>query len=373
MLAMVPVAADAEIDSSAPHVFGFFQTSFHHYWQEGPDENSFNLQQLNVFISKSLTPRWRAFINFEYTNTFSTERNWGDFSIEEAWLGYSPTQKIHLKIGLLIPIFNNLNEIKNKTPLLPYVTRPIVYESSFADRVAAESFIPRRAFMQVYGFLGIPESKLDYAFYVGNSPNVKANQEVSGPQSGVDSTASFLVGGRLGIRHGEFKAGVSGTYDHTNEIVAAAEFLKLKPDQLDNVHRYRIGADLSHRWKRFSLEAEHISSHYDITSLVYNLDRHFTYFTLGYHATDRLFLYGGYWWTRFDGFGVKERQGAIGTFDLFDEQLKLTIPGGGFSYSLNDQITLKAQYGYGDQRVVSSLYKEQDYFHFINAAISAMF
>lgn len=369
----VPAVAFAQLEIAPPKVFGFFQVSFHHFRQPGDDPNSFNLQQLNVLLSEDITPRWRAFINFEFTNTFSTERNWGEFSIEEAWLGYSPTQKLHLKLGLLIPVFNNLNEIKNKMPLLPYVLRPIVYEASFADQIGAESFIPRRAFAQVYGFLGIPRTKFDYAVYIGNSPNIIPRTSTTGPQSGVDSTGSVLVGGRVGVRHGEFKAGVSGTYDHTNEIVPVAEYIDRDPQEFANVHRYRFGTDLSYRWKRLMLEGEHIYVKYEVNSPLADAERNFTYFTLGCHATERLLVYGGYWWTLGDGFSVAEKPGVIGTYDIFAEHLKFTIPGGGIAYSLNDQITVKAQYGYVDQHLTTDGKPTAEYIHLFAAAISAMF
>jgi len=372
-VAAFPGAACAQLDVSAPHVFGFFQTSFHHYALQEDDANSFDLQQLNVFLSKDLTPRWRAFINFEFTNTFSTERNWGEFSIEEAWLGYSPAQHLHFKLGLLIPVFNNLNEIKNKTPLLPYVIRPIVYEASFADDLGAESFIPRRAFAQVYGFLGIPTSKLDYAFYIGNSPNIISRTSEAGPQSGVDSTGSFMGGGRVGVRRGEFKAGVSGTYEHTNNLVPLAELIDRKPDELARVPRYRLGADLSYRWRCLMFEGEHIFVKYESGSVINDVERNFTYFTLGCHTSEQLLIYGGYWWTLGDGFALSDYPSIFGTYDIFDEHLKLVIPVGGASYALNDQITLKAQYGYVDNRLTTAGKTTSEYFHILAAAISAMF
>jgi hypothetical protein len=369
----VPITANGQPNTAAPRVFGYFQTSFHHFNQKGDDENSFNLQQLNVFLAKRITPRWRAFVNFEFTNNFSTERLWGDFSIEEAWLGYSFTRRTHLKAGLLIPIFNNLNEIKNKTPLLPYVIRPIVYEASFANDVGAESFIPRRAFMQLYGYFEAPSSKLDYAFYIGNSPNITSRVTETALQSGVDSTANFMGGGRIGIRRGEFKAGISGTYEHTNEIVEAAEYLEREPEELESVPRHRIGADLSYRWGGIVLESEYILSHYEIDAIKYNIDRRFVYVTLGYQASETLFLYGGYWWTGIDGFVVVESPGIIGTFDLFESELDLSIPVGGVAWTMNDQITLKGQFGYVDQTNTSDFEPASDYTYFVAMALSATF
>lgn len=373
LVVLLPGTVRAQLELSPPKVFGFFQTTFHHFELVGDDANSFNLQQLNVFLAEPLTPRWRAFVNFQFTNTFSTERNWGDFNVEEAWLGYSPMQRLHFKFGLLIPVFNNLNEIKNKTPLLPYVIRPIVYEASFADRIAAESFIPKRAFVQAYGFLGIPTSKLDYAFYVGNSPNIIQRSSETGPQSGVDSTDGFMVGGRIGVRRADLKAGVSGTYEHTNEISALSKIISIKSADVSDIPRYRLGADLSYRWRGLVFEGEHIFVKYETGPEISDVERNFTYFTVGCQTTEHLFLYAGYWWTLADGFAVSDRPGIFGTYDIFSQHLKFVIPGGGVSYTLNDQITLKAQYGYVDDRLTTDGKENVEYFHFLAAAISAMF
>ncbi len=98
--------------------FGYFQTSFQHRTSFGDDpaQNSFSLQQLNLFFQTDVSERWRAFVNFEVLNNFSSSRRWGGFNVEEAWLRYRLKTSFNLKIGLQIPIFNSLNEIKNRTP-----------------------------------------------------------------------------------------------------------------------------------------------------------------------------------------------------------------------------------------------------------------
>ena len=44
-LILTPTTAFSQPNVSAPRIFGYFQTSFHHFNQPGDDENSFNLQQ----------------------------------------------------------------------------------------------------------------------------------------------------------------------------------------------------------------------------------------------------------------------------------------------------------------------------------------
>jgi len=114
-------------------IFGYFQNSFQHWttFGERPRQNSFSLQQLNLFFQKDIGSDWTAFVNFEFLNNFSSGRQWGSTKLEEAWVKYRANMRFNLKLGLLIPIFNNLNEIKNRTPLLPYIIRPLAYETSF--------------------------------------------------------------------------------------------------------------------------------------------------------------------------------------------------------------------------------------------------
>ena len=203
----------AQTEESDLRIFGYFQSSFQHWtaikpggFNPGrPAFNSFSVQQLNMFFQKDLARHWRAFINIEVLNNFSSSRQWGSLNLEEAWVRYRYNEHFKLKFGLLIPIFNHLNEIKNRTPLLPYVIRPLVYESSFSEFISVEEYIPARAFIQAYGFLPSTEAKLDYAIYLGNSPNIN-DREFFGP-TGVDTTDTFLVGGRVGFRYKELKLG----------------------------------------------------------------------------------------------------------------------------------------------------------------------
>jgi hypothetical protein len=180
----------AQSTGSSLNIFGYFQNSFQHWPQstaktthpqyfspmKEPAWNSFNMQQLNLFLSKDLARYWRAFVNFEILNSFSSQRQWGAFNLEEAWVRYKPSDKFNIKLGLLIPVFNNLNEIKNRTPLLPYIIRPLIYETSFSEFFSGiEEGVPARAFVQASGVIPSGKTKLDYAVYIGNSPNINVD------------------------------------------------------------------------------------------------------------------------------------------------------------------------------------------------------
>lgn len=311
-------------------VFGYFQTSFgREKALDRPVEvKSFSLQQLNLFLQKDLARNWRTFINFEFVNSYSSSRNWGAQNLEEAWVRYRRSEQFNLKLGLQVPAFNNLNEIKNKTPLLPYIIRPLAYESSFNEIIALEEFAPRQAFAQVYGFIPERTLKIDYAVFAGNSPNI--NDDPRRGQTGVDTTKFFLIGGRFGLRTDNFKIGVSATLEH-RDFYQVAVLLKEDPSKFSKVPRLRLGGDFSIETRKWQWESEFISVTYDDDHPIADLDKKFYYGTLKHTWSERFKVYAGYWVTR-------ENDLPLSDLDI----LALTA---GAAYDVNETISAKAQYG----------------------------
>jgi len=319
--------------NSGLKVFGYFQNSFGQITNDKKQNfNSFNMQQLNILMQRDLLEDWTAFINFQAVNNFSAERQWGSFSIEEAWVRYRFDDHLNLKFGLQIPVFNRLNEIKNRTPLLPYVILPLVYEDSFSEDVDIENYIPKRAFFQIYGFLPFFEDfKFDYAIYMGNSPNISRWGDVG--NSGQDTSDTFLSGGRVGIRYSGLKAGFSYTSDQVLNF--AKEISDLDPvTQIElrtkHIHRTRVGFDFFYEIGDWTLSSEYIDVLFDDNETIFDLDKRFYYGTLGYEVSDELFSYLSYWF-------VKEEYKPYGSYNF-----KVITPG--LAYNINEIITLKAQY-----------------------------
>lgn len=309
--------------------FGYFQISFNHQKdiQTRNELNSFQVQQLNLFLQKNLNAKWTAFVNFEFLNSYSSFRNWGAHSIEEAWVGYRGSNQFKLKLGLQVPTFNNLNEIKNRTPLLPYVVRPLVYESSFNEIIAIDEFVPARAFVQAYGFIPWGDAKIDHAFFIGNSPNI--NSDPRRGQTGLDSSKTFLFGGRIGLRFSNFKAGISGTFDK-QDFSDIADSLGAPLVRFRSMPRIRLGGDFSFNVGKFSGEAEFIQVRYDDDHPAFNGDKRFYYGTLGYSFSEKLFIYGSYWATKEKFLPIAIRDFNVGTV--------------GISFALFDSLVLKAQF-----------------------------
>ena len=341
--------ASAQTDESPIRVFGYFQTQFSQ--NDGnpirnENSNSFLLQQLNVFLQKDLAPDFSALIDVEIINTLSTSRATGALNMEEVWVRYRAGREFNLKVGLQIPIFNHLNTIKNRTPILPYVIRPLVYEESFDQIASLEEFVPEQAFVQAYGTLAPPGAlRFDYALFLGNSPNERTNDDMRG-QAGVDTTNTFLVGGRVGVRMPLLKFGISATYEEVNRFTFLADRTDIPISDLTAIPRTRFGADLRFLFGPIGFEGELIYVHYNEDIDIIDSNKLFYYGTLSFLLLDRLTLYTTYWVTREDRIlflpGMIENDQppmAVPDFTATNR-----APSFGFAYDLRGRVVLKGQF-----------------------------
>ena len=358
MLAFASLCAPALRAQSADdlRVFGYFQTQFRHASESAqvnlpggvtvpvyiPENvNSFSLQHLNVLFAKNLSERFSAFVNLEFINTYDSDRKWGSFGVQEAWVRYRHDRRFDVKVGALVPTFNNLNTIKNRAPLLPYIIRPFVYENSYASVLAIAEFVPQQAFVELSGSVPAGDATFDYAAYMGNSEaeNVISASLLTVP-SATDTSSAKLFGGRVGARWNGVKVGVSAAIDRDN--------LNRAPYAMGEVDRLRLGADASFALSRFFGEGEYIRVSYNPNDTQQarldalpaatqgmvpgKLGRTFYYALLGVDLTDALFAYGTYDLQKDEATSLT---GAVEGFDLYS---------GGAGYRINDALTVKAQY-----------------------------
>jgi len=243
--------------------------------------NSSSLSQLNLFFRKELNNNITAWVNFEVLGNFNSSKNWGSYSIEEAWVNYQSSDAFNIKVGLLIPRFAYLNEIKNRMPLLPYITRPLVYEAS-NQSIEASNYIPEKAFIQASGYIPLGDITLDYSAFIGSSESSYILAESKGTTT--DTTNFKLFGGRVGIKSSTFHLGVSTTFDKNN----------LQKEFKEDVNRTRIAFDLGYSTSGLFFEGEYILVKLNPKNTTKDLDKLFYYGTLGYNITDDLFAYGSY-------------------------------------------------------------------------------
>ena len=197
-----------------------------------------------------------------------------------------------------------------KTPLLPYIIRPLVYETSMIEAIGSlelEEYFPTRAFVQAYGFIPRKDFKFDYAIYIGNSPNISVVSETG--QSGIDTSSTKLIGGRFGIRFGELKTGISMSYDYVNILKGMELYFGGSPTRFENTSRFRLGGDLSYTYNKFYFESEFITVNYNDDIPEATIEKEFYYGTIGYNFTEQLLGYISYWLMHEEAFGGFESGG----------------------------------------------------------------
>jgi len=245
------------------------------------------VQQLNLFFRKELSSEFSAWVNLELINTFSTERGWGAMNLEEAWLKYEKNARFIIKAGLLIPKFNRLNEIKNRMPLLPYITRPLVYEASIRSLADLTAFLPERSLLQVYGTLPAGDKEFEYAVHLDYAEKEyfasETAQTFNAPGRDTSEFAIKGIGGRLGANVGNFSLGISGTWDRDNSQATLSE----------DVPRIRMGSDLTYTTAKVFFEGELIYVKMNPEADV-DMNKIFYYATLGYNITDKFYGYSSY-------------------------------------------------------------------------------
>jgi hypothetical protein len=343
--------ADCQVLGAKPEVYGYFQNTlayFNNSREHPADYTSFSVQQLNLMLKEELTPQWTAFINLEFVNSYSSGQMLGELNLEEAWVKFRINQRKSLKLGLHTPEFNRMNAIKTKMPLLPYIIRPLVYETSVQEGFPSNEYVPEHAYISLYGTAPLGSFTVDHSIYIGNSPNLSTNLggvQAQG-QSAVDTSMSFLFGGRVGVRSRTVHAGVSGSVDFVDYPAEVGTYIRDKSADLTEIPRYRLGSDLRFSTGPVTFEGELIRVYYkdDIREIM--IDKEFYYGTVLLAVSDRLTVFGGYWYTGqnmtgpFDnGFG----------FELVNFSAHQEIPNVGAAYNINDRVVGKIHFGKVDE------------------------
>ena len=303
LIVSMATTAVSQEDYSDLYVFGYMQAAYVDIGQSilGPHSTTFFLQQANVMASKEFDSQFSSFLNLQFTNSYNSQLGWGAMNLEEGWVKYSYSQAFNVKAGLLLPSFNALLKVKNRTPLLPYILRPLVYEPLMADRMNTELFLPFRANAEVYGSFPVYDLNLDYAVFWGNSESsyIISGRGTGFQVSGMDTTLSKLWGGRLGVSTPWMRIGVSATTDKENQNQMG----------LGAVQRYRYGADVSIHFSHLSFDGEMILVRTDLDErqasmfamlqmfnpmLGKSLERNFLYGMLLWDFNDAFYVYGSY-------------------------------------------------------------------------------
>ncbi|MBN1447801.1 MAG: hypothetical protein JXA28_07705 [Bacteroidetes bacterium] len=340
------------------------------------ERSSFAIQQMDLFLQKHIGEDFTAFFDLEFQLNYSSEQQWGAFSIQEAWLHYAMSDAVGFKIGMLYPAFNNLNEIKNRLALLPYIFRPGVYERLLSDLFLSEDYIPERAYVQIQGGVPYKSFFFDYAVYAGNAEGsyISTPGPDGNPRNDLNSGFEFLTGvdptefnlklfgGRAGIRarDEQFKAGISFTHDYDNLRDTTSYPLiydGIRGPLRGDARRMRIGGDVSGRIGPVRFEVEGISVLYDhppAEERGIELSMDFAYAMVGYAFGDALFVYGSY-------------EGGTAVFGQRWTHQTVTA---GAAYQISPAATVKAQYILYRQFLDEALHQDESSLRFVFLGLS---
>lgn len=334
------VPAAAQDDYSDLNIFGYLQAAYIEIPASflGPRSTTFFLQQANIMGAKEFDSHFSAFLNLQFTNGFNSKLGWGNMNLEEGWAKYSYSHALNVKAGFLLPSFNSLLQVRNRTPLLPYILRPLVYEPLMTDRLNIDAFLPTHANLEVYGSVPVlPDVDVEYAAFVGNSETsyIISGQGAGFQVSGMDTSTAKLWGGRIGLSTHWIRGGVSMTTDMENQNTFG----------MGSMRRYRYGADLYVLVANVSFDGEVLfvrPSMSDRQKTVFamvgmfnpmigkDLDRTFLYGTLLWDISDAVYIYGS-------GSSL-----TVNDFKGMSEGVKEWTVGGGWRPL--ESIVVKAQY-----------------------------
>ncbi|MEO1021151.1 MAG: hypothetical protein AAFW89_01290 [Bacteroidota bacterium] len=336
-------------------------------FSEGFESNSFSLHQTNLFLTKPINERTSFFLNAELLGSYSSSEQSGDLRLSEGWVSYTFSEQLKIKTGLLLPVFNNLNEINNRLPLFPYIIRPLVYERLWSNLYVQEDYLPQTGYVQLSGITSVsPTFDLEYAVQVGNSEQSYASDvnprdagaegnEATALYRGENLTTLLAYSGRIGLTNKQktIKLGVSGSFDHDNKNESVNESITRFPRDAEgnsvglpvygDVRRFRIGGDFSFHTEHVDFEAEFIRvlhDHSDIRSTPQlqsaNLNKFFAYGLVAYNVSEKLFGFGGVNYLQDESYEIilPDSPDAAGAY--------LITAGGGWHFT--DELVLKVQW-----------------------------
>lgn len=350
------------IAQSSIEIYGYAQSSYLLYnnkYDPYPPQGEQNytyhnmgINQLNLFFNKDFGDNFSSFINLEFINNYSSDKGFGSFNLQEAYIKWDYRDFLKVKFGMIIPQFNSLFEIYNRTPLLPYIIRPKLYDATTGNLVDIFDILPQKALIQIYGVVPIESANIEYALFAGNPPN----KFLSSPDNdilpgyvpyGQSGEKFFCYGGRIGLKYGNLKAGVSGNIDVDNR----QNFIKNYSGDvvnLGNMDRYRLGVDIYLSMGKFEFSSEFLIAATDVPTDIQDslntwnasepyfigksFDKKFFYATLQYNYDEKLFIY-----VMYDYLNDKLDPFYFGLDGYYGAHI-----GGG--YYINDSIILKLQY-----------------------------
>lgn len=159
---------------------------------------SLSIQDLSLFLSKSLGPRWNLFTEMEVGNALTIGHrnpNYQDaeFDIERLYADYHARPGITLRLGKFLTPVGQWNLI-HADPLVPTVSRPLTTTAAFARHATGA---------MLYGVVPAARHDLDYWLFVDDSETLDPSRRrelaynTDGAQSMLENRFKWASGARL--------------------------------------------------------------------------------------------------------------------------------------------------------------------------------
>jgi len=262
---------------------GFSQSVFQNVNVDFLDErvsnyNGFLMQQTNIFLEKQIKPQIKTFFNAELINNQDHQNEFGNIALEEAWVSYHINSQHHLKFGKLIPEYGAFNIIRNRFPISPFITRPVIYENLFNAGFNIEEYVPKHAFFE-YRLTNKINSgnKIEWFFSVGNSSDnvLIGNDDVTidnGLYSGQDTTLNLSYNFKINYNYLKPEIGIIDFGISASRDVNIIEYHSsiIQQPELGNVVRYRMVGHFKIRGLKTELITEYYRNFYDLSDIQRN-------------------------------------------------------------------------------------------------------
>lgn len=276
-----------QLPAAKHELYGYSDFQFSYSKMLGDENKSFSQNRTNILLSSEIVNKWDFFLNIEFNGSFRMQKDFnpetreegirvdGSIELEEAWTGYTFSDKLKLKAGIFHAPFGSFNVIQDSSPTFISVRPPLIYDDDVRGQNPI-SIIPDKANLEICGRFRKKKLAFEYHLYTGNGLGSSTGHIGGG------SDLSF--GARFNINYDEnLKIGVSTYYDNAH---IENQFHK----QSYSEERTLLSVDLDYSFWKLNVNAEYILNKNNNEKLG-KFDRTFFYVNLNLEVLKKVRIY----------------------------------------------------------------------------------